>query len=301
MKTYQLVTLLIFVHVQLFAQTECEKKLAEMFEENQKVKLDLNETDIAYEKLNIELEKEKKLRIKAEKELALAQQQITRLQIELNHKNEQISSLKSNLEKMRVERDKLKQRNDTLSAEYQKIVLDVDKRNSEITLLSDAKDENQKRFKEREQAINVLTNKVQQLEDEQSDRISITEQMVYFRGSKYAFGTELFFVKSTAGRTVVTIDNETLETLNRFVKLINKYDYKVRISLEGKSCDESSGDRKEYAIDRAKDLLVFLTQKFVNTEQTEYKFVDAQFSKIISSKEQVARNRVGVSVRIVKK
>jgi DNA repair exonuclease SbcCD ATPase subunit len=301
MKTYQLVILLIFVHVQLFAQTECEKELAKMFDENKKVKLDLQDAETALQKIEKLLKIEQDLRIRAEKELANAQKEITRLQTELNFKNEQISALNSNIDKLRTERDRLKQRNDTLSADYQKLVLEIDKRNSEITRLTDAKEENQRRFKEREQAIGVWESKVKQLEDEQSDRISSTEQMVYFKGAKYSFGTEIFFVKSTAGRTVVTIDNETLETLKRFVKLINKYDYKVKISLEGKSCDEGSGDRKEYATDRAKDLLIYLTQKFENNEHTEYKFTDTQFSKVVSSKEQVARNRVGVSVRIVKK
>jgi hypothetical protein len=132
------------------------------------------------------------------------------------------------------------------------------------------------------------------LKDEAADFISVRNKQVHFKGKNYYYDDEVLFIPYKAGNQIERTMNDSLTYfLNRLIKLVKKYDFKVKVKLVGEcSMDDFEKNRKRISIDRAENMKTYL-------QGESYNLPASLLARM--PREGKLDKRTGVSIKIVRK
>lgn len=279
---------------QIVNKTDCEeykKQNGRLVSEKKSLQEDFDNLDDDYQKLLETNRIVTRQRDEYKRKYLIEKNNNDELRSRIKNFEKEINNNKEEISKLKGIKESLAKFNLKGTADYDKAVLKIDS----LTAVNKKSDSLNKKLNDdwnnRQEAIDILTKRVQVLEDELNDYISLKNKKVYFADSIYDFDKEIIFIQyygNTPDKNVIP-DSANIEySLKRLARLVKKYDFRIKFKLIGESGLNDKKDRIKLAEDRAQNLLSYL---IVNCGLTSDSFTN--LSKVTNEA------RTGVSVQIV--
>ena len=287
-------TLILICITITICKGQCEEfksEIKRLINEKANLKKKLNKELIAYDRLDIKYRKEFEERLKYQNLYYSEVLKNAALKKKLIRLEDEYKLVKIERDKLAKKIAELEKDASNYKREYEEAILQKIKLDGQLDKLRKEREEDQKSLERKQTDMMKLADIIGRLRDESKDWISIKKKKIFFEGKEFTYGDEIIFVHFEKQSTNnMTIDSEDEYRIQRISKLASRYDFRVRLSLEGESTAGDYRERKKLAQGRV--------GKVKSTMILKYNLQEKDFGKTSYKK---YRARIGVSVRIRKR